>query len=654
MSADLNNSYDDLKSKIGAAKTYTEATASAKDSLKGQGDMFEQKLSDGQTSLDSFKVDKSRIQQDVKSQFSQLFDISALTGGKGKSSISYLKNKFLLAMNQTKPQIKNIIIEEVIKAINCSAQQQFTPNSSIYVNINSIDFFKQLQINPNDKRGRLYYEKKQFSATDVKKSLNKELYNRIQNPNVSFQDDPNNDNLLYQGGSGQDLFNITYVTQDNNGNSGSFFKVDLSQRITTSNIGDTANIVSDFVTDYYSSIEVVEVGLAINKIIDSLTGVLSLNAGTKSVDANLKLNKFIQRILGLCFDSAQEIDTQGSSKIPELDGISENFFELTSLNLRSIEEEKNRFYSGIIELTDCDNVQLPIDTELLLNNLDEILSGATLNDEITAADKLTDTLLSAARQQATIDITKSFPAYSLSIDTSFVKNIPAGLVFSILSPKLILPLIVMIKAIGQAAGQSIDYAIDNLEDFFKEFSKFTTNIISKIASLFVEILFDLIKKDIFNLLQAIVKDLAREKADIKYIIAVKLVQLLITVSSFIKDYRRCKSVVDELINLFRILLSGWGGEIPLPLLSASRLLDGYSYTRAFMGAIEELQKLGVPTGNLPSGAPNMFVLSKLGQMKAMAEEEAANGKVQVAIPPLAVVAAGGGSTMPASGFGKKL
>jgi hypothetical protein len=480
------------------------------------------------------------------------------------------------------------------------------------------------------------------------------LYNRIQNPNVSFQDDPNNDNLLYQGGSGQDLFNITYVTQDNNGNSGSFFKVDLSQRITTSNIGDTANIVSDFVTDYYSSIEVVEVGLAINKIIDSLTGVLSLNAGTKSVDANLKLNKFIQRILGLCFDSAQEIDTQGSSKIPELDGISENFFELTSLNLRSIEEEKNRFYSGMIELTDCDNVQLPIDTELLLNNLDEILSGATLNDEITAADKLTDTLLSAARQQATIDITKSFPAYSLSIDTSFVKNIPAGLVFSILSPKLILPLIVMIKAIGQAAGQSIDYAIDNLEDFFKEFSKFTTNIISKIASLFVEILFDLIKKDIFNLLQAIVKDLAREKADIKYIIAVKLVQLLITVSSFIKDYRRCKSVVDELINLFRILLSGWGGEIPLPLLSASRLLDGYSYTRAFMGAIEELQKLGVPTGNLPSGAPNMFVLSKLGQMKAMAEEEAANGKVQVAIPPLAVVAAGGGSTMPASGFGKKL
>jgi len=39
-----------------------------------------------------------------------------------------------------------------------------------------------------------------------------------------------------------------------------------------------------------------------------------------------------------------------------------------------------------------------------------------------------------------------------------------------------------------------------------------------------------------------------------------------------------------------------------------------------------------------------------GQMKAMASEEAENGKLQVAIPPLTMTPAG--LTVPASGFGK--
>ena len=52
-------------------------------------------------------------------------------------------------------------------------------------------------------------------------------------------------------------------------------------------------------------------------------------------------------------------------------------------------------------------------------------------------------------------------------------------------------------------------------------------------------------------------------------------------------------------------------------------------------------------------APNKFVLAKLAQMKSMAEEEAANGKVQIAIPALAVAAFGGGTTIPSSAYGKK-
>jgi hypothetical protein len=80
-------------------------------------------------------------------------------------------------------------------------------------------------------------------------------------------------------------------------------------------------------------------------------------------------------------------------------------------------------------------------------------------------------------------------------------------------------------------------------------------------------------------------------------------------------------------------------------------MDGYSESRAFIGAIEELQKIGVPTGPMPDGSPNIEILSRLAQMKAMANEEAENGKIQVAIGPLAMTPAG--VTVPASAFGKK-
>lgn len=652
MVIDLEDSYENLKSEIGAVKSYTEAKTSLQESLKNQGDNFESLLSQGQTSLEELKRNAEKIRQDTKNQLSQLFDINTLTKGKGKNTTNYLKNKFIQTIEKKKPEINNIIIQEIVNAINCDSEQQFISNQPIYININSIDFFKQLQIDPNTKKGKIYYEKKSFNASDTKKSLNKELYRRTQNPNESFQDSPENQGLLYKGASGQDLFNITFVETDNQGNSGQFFKVELSNRLQDGS-GPVANRVSSFVVDYYKSIDIIETHLYAGKITDLLTGSLSVQAGTQTLEASLKMDKFLKRILGLCFDSATEIDVQGSSKIPELDGIEEDFFELTSLNQRQIEEERTKFLNGVIELSDCDNVQLPINTDLIFQNLEQILSGTTKTDEIEMVQNIPDSILSGLEKDEYLRLSANLPAYQISLNTNFLKNLPIGLVMSILSPKVILPLMIMIKSLTQSVGENIDYAIDNVQDFFKKFKKFTINLVSKIVAIFVKELFEQIKKDIFELLQVIVKDLAKEKASVKLIMITKLVQLLIVVANFISDYRQCKSVIDELLKLFRIATTGLGSSIPLPLLFAAQALDGYSYTRAFLNTLEELQKLGIPTGSLPSGAPNKFVLAKLAQMKSMAEEEAANGKVQIAIPALAVAALGGGTTIPSSAYGKK-
>jgi hypothetical protein len=109
--------------------------------------------------------------------------------------------------------------------------------------------------------------------------------------------------------------------------------------------------------------------------------------------------------------------------------------------------------------------------------------------------------------------------------------------------------------------------------------------------------------------------------------------------------------VDEILWLLKIATTGWG-KLPLPLVFACELLDGFSETRAFIGTITELQKIGIPTGDMPDGSPNLSIMAMLSQIKGMSSEFSENSKVQVAIPPLTMTPAG--ITVPASSFGKML
>jgi hypothetical protein len=123
---------------------------------------------------------------------------------------------------------------------------------------------------------------------------------------------------------------------------------------------------------------------------------------------------------------------------------------------------------------------------------------------------LVDKVLSNAQKEFNLNL--NLPSFKLNLNNEFIKNLPNGLVMSILSPKVLLPIMIMIKSLSQSVGENIDYAIDNVQDFFNKFKRYVISITSKIVAIFVKVLFDLIKKDIFNLLQVIVKDLAKEKS----------------------------------------------------------------------------------------------------------------------------------------------
>ena len=628
-SVDLNFDYKKAQEKIEATKNYKELKSQYNDTKKKVGDSFEKNKKGATDQINKAKDKLKSYQKDVKNQFEQLLELNQTTSSGGTNATKYVKRTLITAIKNIEPKLSNLLIEESLNAVGCDQQQVYQPKP-VYVKVSSIDLLGLLKKNPATEPGSVLYEKGQIQIQNYPFSMNRELYQRIQSGNPYSAD---YNGKLYLGQSGRDLFDIQYVeTRQDTGETGPWFKVDLTNRL------NTPNKVGQFMVDYYKTIKVVETENMMANIMESLCGAVSMkaNAGVGEVENQTKLDILIQRILGLCFDNRSEIDVSGIAKLAELDGVDESFFEFTDIDLRNIDQRVTNIKNGVIEFEDCGEVKVPVDYDAIISDLNN-LKFVKDSDLVDACDNLTSVLannpLWGINAKATIDF-------------NFVKLLVQGIVATLLGPKTLLPIFTMLKALGQEASDSVDSFVS----FMKNFKKFAINLISKIGALFVQELFEIIKGDIKNLILSVISDIVKEKMNKKLIIILKLISLLLLVAKFISDWRKCKSVVDELLGLLTLITTG--DSIPLPLLFASELLDGYSETRAFVGAIAEMQKSGMPTGAMPDGSPNLDVLSKFAQMKAMANEEAENGKVQVAIGPLAITPAG--VTIPASWSGKKL
>lgn len=640
MGLDLNFDYNSVQNKINATKSYTDLKGQYDNTTKKAGESFENAKSDITGQIQNLKNQSKRYQKEIKTQLEQLLDINKITGGKGSNSTRYVKRLFLTALKNIEPKIAKILSEEALNAVGCDQQQSFSAQT-IYIKVKSIDLINLLKLSPTEDDGKPLYEKQQIDVQNYPFAMNKELYELIQNGNPYST----TNGQLYKGQSGQNLFDIQYVEQNNFSVTGPWYKITLQDRIGIG--GGTPNKVGEFMVDYFKTIKVVDTTNIMANIMEALSGAISIkaNAGIGQIGDQTKFGAIVQRILGLCFDNRKEIDVSGIAKLADLDGVDESFFEFNEIDLRKIEQTITNIKNGVIEFEGCDNIKVPVNADAIFEDLNN-LNFVSDNDLVDAMDNLTNSLINDPiwGLSPQIDV-------QAAVDFNFIKLMCQGIASSLLSPKILLPIYIMLKSLGQSA---VDL-INSFMAFIKEFKKFAINVISKVGAIFIEELFELIKKDIMALIQKVITDLIKEKIDKRLTMILKLVQLLLIVSSFISDWRRCKSVVDEILSMLSLITSsipGLGGGIPLPLLFASQLLDGYSASRAFIGSIEEFQKIGVPTGALPDGSPNLDILSKFGQMRAMANEEDSNGKLEIAIGPLTMTPSG--LTIPSKATGKKI
>ena len=631
---DINDGYKSISDKVTINKKYKKLKEDINELKKKAGSTFEESAKKTSTTLSDAKKLKKKYQKNLKTQLDNLLELKFLSTGSGNSTKQYLKKTFVKAIKELQPQIIELINQEVIKAVGCSQDQTFS-QQTLYIRVKSVDLTNLLKDDPNSDTGKLLYEPSDIQFFNYPFSMNRELYDLIQNINVPFSTTAG---TSYKGKSGQELFDITYVESyvDVNGQTiqGNFYKIDLKNR--TNNL----NKITEFLKDYYSTIKILDYKSFFGNLMNLLCGAISIKRGDGKLDlAGLQqVLLILQRILGLCFDKTKEIDVTGNAKVSEGDSIDESFFEFTEIDLRIIDQTVSDIKLGVVEFEECDTVKLPVNTDDVLTAISNLnFVGDNNNNAIDSASELTDVL------------TKNpgwFPL-EINVDLSFLKEFPKALLITILSPKVLLPLFIALKSLGD----DVDNKINSFLDFMKNFKSFIIDLTSKISALFIKILVDIIKKDIKNLISSIISDISNEKLRLRLEVIKSLTEVITTILNLVKDFRECKSVIDDLLNLLKLANKGFGKKVPYPLLLTSEILDGYSSTRAFLNVIEEFEKLGLPTGPMPDGSPNLMLASIKATMDGIDKEEAQNGNYQIAVKPTAVFPIG--ITQGLTSYGKK-
>ena len=650
----IKDKFEQASSKVDAYKS-TINTAVNEEKLQklsdGLDSNFQKAKSETLKQLNAMGDIKQRAQQEFENVFDELTKLfkKTMPSGKntGSSTIDFLIKQVLMASENTKSRIGEIIADEVLNVAGCSEEQEFNVQP-IYIPVNDIDLKELLKNDPSSKPWSLRYEKENISVGSQPFSMDKELYNRLQNEGVPFTAEYGSS---YIGASGAGIFDIEYVTSypdpvTNTPIFGDFYKVTLANRLNGDNLGD-------FLRDYYGSIDLIDFSMISVEIMNMLTNIIDISGGisVNQKEEQSKFEKILQRILGLCFDNNKEIDVQGTAKLGQLDNIDPSFFEMAPVDLKNIEIEVNNMIQGVTEFTDCNNVKLPVNTEALLDSLTQLI-----NDDVGNAGQNADNLMGLVNNMSKDQDWKlNIPSgidlnLNVAINNDFLKIIPKAVMFAILRPKMLLGLQIVMKSVNPNFSNIL--ALSNLQSFVKTFGNFMVNMLSKIAAIFIEELFILLKKNLRILVETLLVEIVKEAKNKQAAMIAGIIFLIIQLIQGFIDYRECKSLVDEILKLLNLGAAATGISLPSFALAASSLLGGFSPTRAMTEVTERLQSIGIPTGDLPSGAVNINMPAIFKTIKGTYQEQLANGKVEVWIPPLAVPPVVAGLTAPAKASGK--
>ncbi len=675
-SVDVNDSKNNIESRIKALKTYRDLSASEKKSRRDTQNSFQQKTSELANQLNKITEQQKRFQRSIEDRYEQMTNFIKSVGGGGNQTATekYIRSVLLEVVTKIEPDIQEIILKSSLKALGCSEEQSYNSinldsykttleeggflpeDQKIIFPVQSIDILFNLKKEPDTNFGKFYYEKPEpssdpefkpyggFESFPMNKLLNLLMQEQNQGKYLSQVIGE-----VYNGISNQPLFDMRYVTVNQFGVTGNFFEIILIQR---SNDGE--NTVGSFLSDYFKTIKIVDSVSVISSLVQSLTGAISMstNSGVDDIKNQSKFEKIIQRILGLCFDSRQEIDVSGVAKIAELDGVDDSFFELTEVDLREIDVEIANIQQGVVEFIDCDVVKVPVDFTNLTDQLivfREFENDLTNGEKVEQMSEILDTISQVNIPSNNEAI--STPQFNISVNNQIISKLPVAVISSILTPKTLLPIFAMLAVAQSKASVTYNEAvtanntlvdpvnnasnqttnlISDASDFIKKFRSFSIEVSSDVSQIFLNALFDILKRDILSLLRSTISDIIRTRVSKKYRAILRLLQCALIITQLLRNFKKCKSLLNSIENILN-LINGFPTiqrQYPDALLLFSPLLPGISPERGTINAITLLQDLGIDTGPNTDGSPNLMLQFLSSTIKGYDSEISENGKIE--------------------------
>jgi hypothetical protein len=508
----------------------------------------------------------------------------------------------------------------------CGADRYLTGAQMDNVNITpeEIDFLHMFKVPPSSDYGAIMYEntKKTYGG---KAQINVGLYN-------SFT----GGTYLYETPSNKTLFRATWDSKHQR-----FEITGLTQGPSLGQYG-TVN-VGDFFDDYYSSMEMPDLNEVVKKAM-----LLTLKAADVSVDkTGVKVGGSFTGMENP-LDFAPSLD----EAINELERMLNKMFAfcnnnktgLTPTNLFHDEEEIDEFYFDfddvegididaedarrrkVLKFTDCNNYEVPYNTSHIEDFI--YLEGKT--DRRGWIDGALNKAASDAYEQSNFSI--DLPSFQISINLSFILNIPKSMIMSIISPKMFLPFVIIYKTFVAGAKTLVTDA----KTIMKILKKIFTCIITEIFWKFIREFWKRVKVDLKNFLIKIVLKKLKDKYKRQYRVIILLISILKKVLETNLD--NCASLITLIGAAIDGALTAGGGSVPNSLLALAGLLPGFSAVKTAMDVTQKMEEMGIPTGDV-NGEPNFHVLSHAAAIEGLADNLATTPFMSIQGPSGAVVGA---------------
>jgi hypothetical protein len=472
------------------------------------------------------------------------------------------------------------------------------------------DFLNTLTVDPTSTVGQIVYEP--TSPDKGKLKANRKIFESF--TAAPFQFDTLNNNTLFTmtwGGAGQ-YHDVTGLLQGKP-------------------VGSVR--VQDFFNDYYSTIEMPDMGEVLkNAMLLTLQGG---DGGGGSFQKGINnLNRLLSKLFSICgspgngdnFDGKriqkqQDLKQNTDTEFNENDEDEESYFDFDGVDGIDLEEEDARLRRVLI-FADCNNFEIPVDN----SHIDDFAylchkisngngNGKSLNDAVNSALSSV-----ASKSYNSSDQTIPIINFNTSLMSNFILNLPKALMMSVVSPKMFLPIVMIYKIFKSGASTKLD-----VKEIMRKLSKLFLSIIKDLFWKFIREFWKRIKADLLRFVSRLAIKIIKNKLK-------RYLTIITSILSFLKQLlqekiNNCYALFNIIITTVTQALKGRGSrKIPSILYSFASMSAGYSQDRAYMNICERLQKAGVPLGPLYGDSNHLTSLVK-SIIDGHTEEEDNNGYI---------------------------